>query len=321
MKKNQIRVFEAFAGYGGAAFALKKAKIDFKAIGYSEIDKHACALYEANHPDVLNYGDITEIDPDNLPDFDLFTGGFPCQPFSQVGLGQGELDIRGTLFYDIIRICETKKPKHILLENVKGLKTNRHGKTLETIIKRLNNLGYDIVVELLNSKDYGIPQNRDRVWIYGYHGSLPLEFHLPPPKEKLKVFLHDILDKNPDPKLFKSQDQIKRLKELYGIDFIVDKPSCADLYNKNIRKDGISITILEPHHNKMRIVHPPINDELLVRNYSVSEHFRLMGFKDGEINFINQSYQQLCKRAANGWDINLASKIFTQIFNQLEKIN
>jgi len=314
----EIRVFEGFAGYGGASFGLKRANIPHKVVGYSENDKFASELYENNHPGILNYGDITKIDPQNLPDFDLFTGGFPCQPFSQVGLGLGEEDIRGTLFYDIIRICEVKKPKHILLENVKGLTTNRHGKTFQTIIKRLTQLGYHVVYVILNTKDYGIPQNRERIWIYGYLGTLPFGFHLDPPKEELKLFFKDFLDKNPDEALFKNQTQIARLKELYKLDFIVKEPSCADLYNKNIRKDGISVTILEPHHNKMRVVHPPINNELRVRNYSIAEHFRFMGFKDGEIKYSNHSYQQLCKRAANGWDVNLVAKIFKQIFSQVK---
>jgi DNA (cytosine-5)-methyltransferase 1 len=317
MKQKKLRLFEAFAGYGGASFALRRAQIPYETVGYSEFDKFAAELYEKNHPGVFGYGDITQIDPSILPDFDLFTGGFPCQPFSQVGLGKGEDDTRGTLFHDIIRICAVKKPKHILLENVKGLKTNRHGKTLETIVNKLTQLGYDVVTELLNSKDYGIPQNRDRVWIYAYHGSLPLTFALRPPKTELKVFFKDLLDRNPDKELFKNQQQIERLKELYGLDFIVKEPSCADLYNKTIRKDGLSITILEPHHNKMRVVHPPKRGQLLVRKYSVSEHFRLMGFRDGEIDFAGQGYHQLCKRAANGWDINLASLIFKQIFKQV----
>lgn len=310
----KIRLFEAFAGYGGASFAMRSTGIPFETVGFSENDKFAIELYEVNHPGVPSFGDITTIDPSKLPDFDLFTGGFPCQPFSQVGLGLGEEDIRGTLFYDIIRICKVKKPQHILLENVKGLRTNRHGKTLQTIVMSLEKLGYDVRVELLNTKDYGIPQNRERVWIYAYLGALPLEFTIVPTREKLKVFLKDLLDKEPDASLFKTKEQIDRLMELYELDFIVTEPSCADLYNKNIRKDGISITILEPHHNKMRIVHPPKDGNLQVRNYSVNEHFRLMGFEDNEIDYANQSYQQLCKRAANGWDIQLARKIFNQIF-------
>jgi len=316
MKK--LKLFEAFAGYGGANYGLQKAKIPYQTIGYSEIDKHAIKFYENNHPGIPNYGDITQIDPKNIPDFDLFTGGFPCQPFSQVGLGLGEGDTRGTLFHDILRICKVKKPKHILLENVKGLIQKRHKKTLSTIITSLRNIGYDVDITLLNSKHYGIPQNRERVWIYAYLGSLPTFFKIDPPQKELKVFLKDFLDKNPDKKLFKTQTQIKRLKDLYDLDFIVDEPSCADLYNKNIRKDGVSVTILEPHHNKMRIVHPAKNNKLLVRNYSIEEHFRLMGFKNEKINFGGQSYTQLCKMAANGWDVNLASLIYRSIFNQLE---
>ena len=315
--QSDIRLFEAFAGFGGASFALKRAKIKHHTIGFSEFDKFATDLYQKNFPNVPNFGDITLIDPDNIPDFDLFTGGFPCQPFSQVGMGLGEQDTRGTLFHDIIRICEVKKPTHILLENVKGLKTNRHGNTFRTIIKKLQNIGYDVVAEVLNSKDYGIPQNRERLWIYGYRGQLPLTFSLAPEKQPLEVKFKDLLDDTPEAKLFLSQEQIARLTELYGLDFIVSEPSCVDLYNKNIRKDGISITILEPHHNKMRIAHAPNGAELRVRKYSITEHFRLMGFKDGEIDFNNQSYQQLCKRAANGWDINLASRIFNKIFEQL----
>jgi len=317
----KLKVFEAFAGYGGASFGLKRAKIPHEIIGYSENDKLTIEFYENNFPGVLNYGDITKINPHNIPDFDLFTGGFPCQPFSSVGLGMGEDDIRGTLFYDIIRICDVKRPKHILLENVKGLQTNRHGQTLKTIVNSLTQLGYDIFCELLNSKDYGIPQNRERLWIYGYHGTLPLTFRLDPPKEVLKLHFKDILDKNPDKELFKNQEQIERLTELYGLDFKVKESSCADLYNKNIRNDGISITILEPHHNKMRVVHPPKDNKLLVRKYSIAEHFRFMGFKDEKINFGNQSYQQLCKMAANGWDINLVALLYKQIFQQVNKNN
>lgn len=317
MGGKELRLFEAFAGYGGASYALERAGIRFDTIGYSENDKFACSLYELNHPGAPGFGDITTLNPDEIPDFDLFTGGFPCQPFSQVGLGEGEQDIRGTLFYDIIRICEVKRPRHILLENVKGLRTNRHGKTFQTIVQRLSSLGYDVVSGILNSKDYGIPQNRERVWIYAHLGKLPLNFNLEPPKEELKIFFKDLLDKNPEESLFKSQQQIERLKELYGLDFIASEPSCADLYNKKIRTDGVSVTMLEPHHNKMRIVHPPEGGNLRVRNYSVEEHFRLMGFDDGEINFGGQSYQQLCKRAANGWDISVASKIFRHIFQQI----
>ncbi len=312
MKK--IKVFEAFAGYGGASFGLKKTKIPFEVIGFSENDKFAIEIFELNHPGIKNYGDITKINPDLLPDFDLFTGGFPCQPFSSAGLGHGELDIRGTLFYDIIRICSVKKPKHILLENVKGLITKRHKDTFAKIQEELKNIGYTIEWKLLNTKDYGIPQNRERVWIYGYLGELPDNFSLDPGKIELKKRFKDFLDKEPPQNIFLNDKQIQRLEEIHKVDFNVTESLCLDIYNKKIRKDGTSITITEPHHNSLRVVHPPQNGKYIVRKLSMTEHYRLMGFDDGEFNFGNQSYQQICKRAGNGWDVSLTSKIFNGIF-------
>ncbi len=315
MKK--LRVFEGFAGYGGASFGLKKSGIDHEVVGFSEFDKFASSIFETNHPGIRNFGDIKKIDPRELPDFDLFTGGFPCQPFSSAGLGQGELDIRGTLFYDIIRICSEKKPKHLLLENVKGLTTKRHEETLSKIKNELEGLGYELNIKLLNTKDYGIPQNRLRVWIYGYLGKLPKEFDLSPQPIELKLKLKNFLDERPDEKLFLTDKQILRLEEIHKVDFNVKEPLCLDIYNKKIRTDGTSITITEPHHNSLRIVHPPENGKFRVRKMSVSEHYRLMGFKDGEFNFSSQSYYQLCKRAGNGWDVNLTALILKKINSQI----
>lgn len=315
----KLKVFEAFAGYGGASFGLKKSGIPHKVVGYSEFDKYASEIFEINHPDIKNFGDIKLINPlsPDFPDFELFTGGFPCQPFSSAGLGQGELDIRGTLFYDIIRICEIKKPKHLLLENVKGLTTKRHEKTFEKIKTELKRLGYSLEIKLLNTKNYGIPQNRERIWIYGYLGKLPENFNLSPKPEELKLRFKDFLDANPPQHLFLNQEQILRLEEIHKVNLNVSEPLCLDIYNKKIRHDGTCITITEPHHNSLRVVHPPINGKFVVRKLSITEHYRLMGFDDNEFNFGCQSYQQLCKRAGNGWDVNLTGKILHHIFNQI----
>ena len=161
-KKQQrpLRVFEGFAGYGGASFGLQRAGIEYEVVGYSEFDKFAAALYDANHRDpngdpIKNWWDITQINPEELPDFDMFTGGFPCQPFSTVGMQAGEQDKygRGTLLYDIIRICACKKPKYILLENVKGLATKRFESTFNTLKNALKELGYgDLKYAILNTK-------------------------------------------------------------------------------------------------------------------------------------------------------------------------
>ena len=125
-KMEKIKVFELFAGYDGASFGLKKANIHHEVVGFSEIDKHAIKIFKQNHGDIKNYGDITKINPNDLPDFDLLTGGFPCQSFSIAGKNLGVKDKRGILFFDIIRILKVKKPKYVLLENVKGLLQDEH---------------------------------------------------------------------------------------------------------------------------------------------------------------------------------------------------
>lgn len=326
-RHKKIRVFEGFAGYGGATYGLKRAGINYEVVGYSEFDKFASALYDANHTDrngrpIHNWGDITQINPEELPDFDLFTGGFPCQPFSTVGMQQGEKDRygRGTLLYDIIRICSVKKPKYVFLENVKGLATKRFEKTFNTLKDALRELGYgDLHSAILNTKDYGIPQNRERLWMFASLGGLPNNFSMTPSTIESGLRLKDFVDQKPEKFLYLSQNQIQRLKDFYGIpSFVVTEPSCFDLYNRNIRNDGISITILSPEHNKLRLVEPTGLDGIeIVRKYSVTEQFRLMGFKDGEVNFAGQSYTQLSKRAANGWDVNLVGILLNHIWRQL----
>lgn len=198
----KIKVLELFAGYGGSSFALKKAGVDFEVVGFSEIDKYAVQCYKQNHQG-KDLGDITKIDETKLQDFDLLTGGFPCQSFSNAGKGLGELDTRGTLFNDIIRIAEVKQPKYMLLENVKGLTSKRHKETFDKILNELKRIGYVVWWNILNSKDFGIPQNRERVWIVCMRKDLfdfEKNFFTFPQKEELKIFLKDILEDNPNNK-------------------------------------------------------------------------------------------------------------------------
>src|SRR3990167_8414952 len=136
-------------------------------IGYSEIDKYAIQIYE-KHFNHKNYGDITKINAKELPDFDLLIGGFPCQSFSIAGKRGGFNDTRGTLFFDIARILATKRPKLFLLENVKGLLSHDGGRTLATILATIDELGYDAQWQVLNSKNFGVPQSRERVYIVGH---------------------------------------------------------------------------------------------------------------------------------------------------------
>lgn len=137
-------------------------------IGYSEIDKYATQIYQKHFPNHKNYGDITKINADTLPDFDFLCGGFPCQSFSIAGKRGGFADTRGTLFFDIARILKAKQPRLFLLENVKGLLSHDNGNTFKTIISTLDELGYDLQWQVLNSKNFGVPQNRERVFIVGH---------------------------------------------------------------------------------------------------------------------------------------------------------
>jgi DNA (cytosine-5)-methyltransferase 1 len=142
-------------------------------VGYSEIDKYADATYKSHFGGHINYGDATKINAGELPDFDLLVGGFPCQAFSVAGKRAGFNDTRGTLFFDIARILKEKQPRHLVLENVKGLLSHDQGRTFQTIIGVLTDLGYFVEWQVLNSKDFGVPQNRERVFIVGHLGGEP----------------------------------------------------------------------------------------------------------------------------------------------------
>ena len=158
-----------FAGIGGFRSGLE-AIGGFECVGYCEIDKYAKQAYEAMYDTggELYFDDARKIVPEQLPDFDLLVGGFPCQSFSIAGARQGFDDTRGTLFFEIARIAAAKKPKYLFLENVPGLLNHDSGKTFETILHTLDELGYDVCWQVLNSKNFGVPQSRNRVFIIGY---------------------------------------------------------------------------------------------------------------------------------------------------------
>ena len=160
-----MKYFSLFSGIGGFELGIgDKAEC----IGFSEIDKYAIQIYQKHFPNHKNYGDITKINADELPDFDFLCGGFPCQAFSIAGLRRGFEDTRGTLFFEIARILQAKRPSLLLLENVKGLLSHDKGATFERIIQTLDELGYDLQWQVLNSKNFGVPQNRERVFIVGH---------------------------------------------------------------------------------------------------------------------------------------------------------
>jgi DNA (cytosine-5)-methyltransferase 1 len=163
-----MKYLSLFSGIGGFELGIQQANMcQPKCVGYSEIDKYAIQVYnkQFNHK---NYGDITKINASTLPDFELLIGGFPCQSFSIAGKRGGFNDTRGTLFFDVARVLKEKQPRLCLLENVKGLLSHEQGATFRTIISTLDELGYDCQWQVLNSKNFGVPQNRERVFIVGH---------------------------------------------------------------------------------------------------------------------------------------------------------
>ena len=164
-----MKYLSLFTGIGGFELGIGP---EHECIGYSEVDRYAITIYES-HFNHINYGDIKTIDADKLPDFDFLCGGFPCQSFSIAGKRMGFSDTRGTLFFDIARILRAKRPRLFLLENVKGLLSHENGKTFGVIIATLTELGYDLEWQVLNSKNHGVPQNRERIFILGHLRGTP----------------------------------------------------------------------------------------------------------------------------------------------------
>lgn len=176
-----MKVFSTFTGIGGFEIGMHHAATKvlgeginhIEVVGYSEIDKYAVQVFDYWFKGVKNYGDITKIEADSLPDFDCLVGGFPCQAFSIAGRRGGFEDTRGTLFFDLARILRAKCPRLFVFENVKGLLSHDEGRTFRTIIQTLTELGYDCQWQLLNSKNHGVPQNRERVIIVGHLRGTP----------------------------------------------------------------------------------------------------------------------------------------------------
>ena len=160
--KEKLKFFDLFAGIGGFRLGMERA--GHQCVGSCEWDKYARETYKTNFGSYPEYNDVREIKPTELPDFDVLCAGFPCQSFSYSGKRRGFNDTRGTLYFEIIRIAREKRPQYIFLENVRGLLSNDKGNTFKTILKSLDELGYNAEWCLLNSANF-VPQERERVYI------------------------------------------------------------------------------------------------------------------------------------------------------------
>lgn len=193
--KTKFTFIDLFAGIGGIRRGFES--IGGECVFSSEWDKQAQVTYQANYGEIP-YGDITKIKEEEIPSFNVLLAGFPCQPFSQAGLKKGFKDIRGTLFFDIARIVKFHKPDVIFLENVRNLASHDKGNTLKVITKTLEDLKYKVFVKILNAKDFGVPQNRARIYIICFKDE-SINFNFPN-EPKTKTALGDILEKTVDPK-------------------------------------------------------------------------------------------------------------------------
>lgn len=302
-----IKVIDLFAGVGGIRLGLERAaaKLDKKVecVYTSEIDKYAGQTYAKNFPGDSHHpiNDITRLDERDLLDFDVLLAGFPCQAFSMAGKRGGFEDTRGTLFFDVARIIKEKRPAAFLLENVKGLVSHKSGKTLATIMNVLeNDLGYNVRFKILNAKHYGVPQNRERIYIVGFRdGGEGFSY---PDRDSVDASISDILEGNPvDPGFYVSQ------KAMIGLQAHRDRhQSKGNGFGYEVKDlSGIANTIVVGGMGRERNLvideridlascGKEINPDL-IRRMTPLEWERLQGFPDGWTEGVSntQRYKQM----------------------------
>lgn len=287
-----MKFLELCAGIGGFRQALENLRCE--CVGYSEIDKYAIKLYSAWYNDKRNFGDVTKIEAEKLPDFDILVGGFPCQAFSIAGKRGGFNDTRGTVFFDFARIMKAKKPKFAIFENVKGLLNHDGGKTYETMLRTLNEIGYDAQWGILNTRFHGLPQNRERVYIVANLRE----------RSSTKI----LFERGND-----SADKMERTKS--GI--------IGQFYNRKgkthqdlgvISSEGHSPALLATTYKNPRIVKIGYK----VRRLTPKECFRLQGFKDEMVELgykLGISDSQLYKMAGNAVSVPVVEWVAQRVFN------
>jgi len=216
-----MKYFDAFTGIGGFTKAIQEVyKEKAECVGYSEIDKYACQIYQKHFPNHKNYGNISSIKTEELPDFDLLTFGFPCQSFSIAGKRGGFEDTRGTLFFEVARILKDKQPRFFIGENVKGLISHDNGKTLDIILETFQELGYYVNAEVYNSKDYGVPQNRERIFFIGYHLQNLCDIINNGTESKMRS-LKDIIEQWLFQILLNGLEEVQKLQEQESKDWVI----------------------------------------------------------------------------------------------------
>jgi DNA-cytosine methyltransferase len=303
-----LKIIELFAGTGSQHQALKNLHIEHEVVAIAEIDKYAVQSYTALHGQPNNLGDITKIT--ELPKADLWTYSFPCQDISvagkQAGIKEGT---RSGLLYEVERLLITAKnngtlPKYLLLENVKNLVGQRHKPDFDKWLDFLNGLGYWSYWQVLNAKDYGIPQNRERVFVVSILDGGYYKF---PEKQKLKLRLKDVLEDKVDEKYYLSETAVAGLmraaKRNHKPTFLTHETLVANCISTRV--GGIC------HFEQY------LKTDKGIRKLTPRECLRLMGWKDTEIDKViacGVSNSQMYKQAGNGIVVNVLEAIFTNLF-------
>ena len=323
------KMIDLFAGIGGIRLGFDKAfKNQAETVFVSEMDYYAQITYLNNFEDKFNIcGDITEIDETDIPSFDVCLAGFPCQAFSIAGKKGGFNDDyyganRGNLFLEVVRICQYHQPKVIFCENVKGLVQHDGGKTFKTIIAAFEEIGYKIYFQILNSKDFGLAQNRERIYIVCFRNDIACNnFKFPQPLNK-PVSLRDILEDAPiSPKYYLSTVYLETLRKHRqrnenagnGFGFIVrdlDGISGALVCGGMGRERNL---IIDPREHSMTPVTPikgEINTEN-IRKMTPREWARLQGF--GEDFRLDLADTHLYKQLGNTVSVNVVEEIAKEI--------
>lgn len=308
----KYKAIDLFAGIGGIRLGFKQTgKVQF--VLSSEIDKFARKTYGVNFGETP-LGDITQISAQEIPNHDILLGGFPCQAFSQAGKKLGFEDTRGSLFFEIARIIQAKRPKAFMLENVKNLASHKRGETISTILNVLELLGYGVKTKVLRARDFGLPQNRERIYIVGFDKSQIMnwnDFEFPiPPCTPTRV--GDILETNVDEKytlsntLWTGHQRRKEEHRSKGNGFGYSLFTANDEYTNTISaryyKDSSEILIVQEGKNPRKI--------------TPREAARLQGFPDEFI--IPVSDMQSYKQFGNSVAVPVINAIALQMLKILE---
>lgn len=331
-----MKVISLFCGCGGLDLGFEKAGFEIPVA--NEFDKTIWATFKANHPNTrLIEGDIRNIKEDDFPDnIDGIIGGPPCQSWSEAGSLRGIDDDRGQLFFDYIRILKSKQPKFFLAENVSGMLANRHNEAVQNLLKMFDDCGYDVTLTLANAKDYGVAQERKRVFYIGFRKDLGINFQFPigstvddDKKISLKDIIWDLQD-SAVPALERNQSNPKAINNNEYFTGSFSPIFMSRNRVKSWHEQGFTVQAsgrqcqLHPQAPKMekygtndyRFV---IGKEELYRRMTIREIARLQGFPD-DFKFIYKNTNDAYKMIGNAVPVNLAFEIAVAIKNVLEEI-